>query len=819
MATGKSGSLTWTSGTFTLQINWSETFDISTNTSDVTINSIQVKSSSYYQWQYYPNGTIQINGTTVKTVSSAIPTGYVNVVEKNTFYTVKTGTSSSSGNITCSLSNIAHNTDGTKSITIEPNLVFYTTSGGGGSGWKATGAKSIELTTIPRASTLDSLSCSTSYFDGTLTYKYTPQSASFYNKMDIYIKTGSDTYAGVRTIKIGKKTAAQQTATVTLSSSELSTIYGKLPTATKGTLRFTLRTYSDSGYATQIGNMVSKDISLTIPTSVVPKLGTITLDPVNITTSDGTSRNLLVQEKNKIKVSISECEAGSGSSIKSYTFAVLSGSTTIASTTTTSTSATFGPFTQTGSLKFRVTVTDNRSRSTNNSGSELTQTCHAYDTPSFSSFTVYRCNSSGAADDNGTNVKYSLKVSYSSIKNASDSETNNSTVKIYYKKSTDSSWKAATNALTSSTTKSAEDIIKDSSGTITFDANATYLVYATITDNYSGSTTSSTTTIFGASRIFNIRSNGTGIAFGKMAESDNLLESKWPAKFDNECTINGDLTIGTSTQSSTPTVGIKVHDVRNADIVPDSFGDKNINFYFDQVDNRWMSVLHMKGWTGNYAAWELAGNAHNSSSDNTLKYRQGLGDTWGDWQTVITDKNIANYKSTLTSGYLPLSGGTLTGSLQLPSNYFLTNSLFGIDCNNSDIIDINGLYFADSSDAAGEGINFKNKDGTTWDTLYTLNGALKYHPARSTSTSLAGYVILNGNNFRRGTCTLSSSTDTTVTFSSALGGTPTVMLTPLTTTSGVIPGKVKSVSSTGFTAVIGGSAVSSAKFAYLAMYN
>lgn len=400
-------------------------------------------------------------------------------------------------------------------------------------------SKSLSLTTIPRASTLDSLSCSTSYFNGTLTYKYSPKSATFYNRCNISLNLNGD-YIAVKTISIGQKSVAQQTGTVTLSDSELSTIYNKLTKTTKGILRFTFRTYSDSGYSSQVGDAPFKEVTLTIPTTVAPKLGTVTLDPVNITTLDETSRDILVQEKNKIKVSVSGCEAGAGSSIKSYTFAVLSGSTTIATTTTTGTSTIFGPFSKTGSLKFRVAVTDNRSRTTSNSGSEKTQTCYAYSTPLFSSFKAYRCNSSGTADENGTYVKYSLNVSSASV-----NSTNKSTVKIYYKKSTASSWTAATNALTNSTSTSATSIIKNSSGTsITFDANSTYLVYATITDNYGGSTNSSTATVFGASRIFNIRANGTGIAFGKMAESDNLLESKWPVKVDSTLSAKGSIVTG-----------------------------------------------------------------------------------------------------------------------------------------------------------------------------------------------------------------------------------------------------------------------------------
>lgn len=708
---------------------------------------------------------------------------------------------------------VKHNADGKGEATIYWHWGVY-------SGWSGvmnnpSGSFKITLPTIPRATTLNSLSCSTSYFDGTFTYKYTPQSASYYNRCNISLNLDG-TYVSIKSINLGKASASQQTKTVTLSSSELTTIYNNLPKTTKGILRFTFRTYSDSGYSTQVGSATYKEITLTIPTSVVPKLGTITLDPVNITTVDGTSQNILVQGKNKVTISVSGCSAGAGSSIKSYKFEVLSGSTVIktttVSTTATSASATLGPFSNTGTLKIRLTITDNR-RSASNNGSEQTITCYVYDAPSFSSFKSYRCNSSGTADDNGTLIKYELGVNYQSV-----NSTNKSTVQIYYKKSTASSWTAAANAFTNSTTKSASAIIKNTSGTnITFDSSSTYMVYATVTDNYNGTVKSSPITVFGASRIFNVRPNGSGIAFGKMAESNNLFESKWPAKFDDDCAINGGLTVGISTQSSAPTDGIAVHDVRDATITPDSFGDKNANFYFDQIDSRWMGIIHMKGWTGNYAAWELAGNAHNVSSDNTLKYRQGLGDTWGDWQTVITNKNINNYVDQGT--YLPLDGSkALTGKLTLDTNlYYASGNTAGIDCKNSDIININAMYFADASDSAGEAINFYRSDGY-WSTLYAYDGVLKFHPNRSTSAGLGGYKIYTSNNFRRGTCTLSSSADTTVTFSSAFEGTPTVLLTPLTTSAGVIPGKVKSASSTGFTAIIGGSAVASAKFAYLAIY-
>lgn len=706
---------------------------------------------------------------------------------------------------------VAHNSDGKKtgvklSVSWGAQLTYSSTYYS-----TLSASKTVDLPTIPRASTIDSLTCSTAYFDGTLTYKYTPQSASFYNKCNISLNVDG-TFISVKSISLGKQSASQKTATVTLTSSELTNIYKELPQTSKGTLRFTLRTYSDSGYSTQVGSAGYKEISLTIPTSVKPTLGTIIFDPVDITTVDGTSRNILVKGKNKLKISVSGCAAGSGSEIKSYTFSGPGISSTKTTTDASSSCTSSGAISDTGSLKYTVKITDKRGRTATG---EKTITNYDYSSPVLSAFNAYRCDSSGNADDNGTNIKYSFTANYASV-----NSTNKITVKIYYRTGTSGSWTAAANALTASTTKTASAIIKNSSSTaITFSADSTYSVYTTVTDNYSGSVSSSIITIFGASRILNIRPNGNGIAFGKMAESDDLLECKWPAKFDDNCEINGGLKVGVSTQSSTPTTGIAVHDVRNADITPDSFGDKNVNFYFDSISGRWYSIMHIKGWTGNYSAWELAGNANETSVDNSLRYRQGIGDTWGDWQTVLTNENLANYAS--SSNCLPLSGGTLTGTLTLPNSlyYTSTSSTAGINMNNSDIINANAIYFKDASDSAGESINFYRGSGT-WDSLYAYNGALRFHPNRGTSTALGGYRVYDGSylQLRRSTATLSSSNETTVTFSSEMPGVPTVMLTPLTSTAGVIPGKVTSVSSTGFTAIIGGSAVTSAKFAYLAIY-
>lgn len=508
----RSSPLTDNGGYLQGKIVYSFNQSISDNTSSVTCTVYVKKDSDNYTLTQTTNGTfkytLSVNGNSV--------TGSKKLEILTSFLAI--------GSFTMI---IPHNNDGTKTFNINGNVTMTSNSSSKFYGKKSYVNTNIELTTIPRASIINSLSCSTSYFDGTLTYKYTPQSSNYYNRCNISLNLNND-FIAVKSINIGTKSASQQTGEVTLSSSELSTIYNKLPSDTSGKLRFTFRTYSDSSYNTQIGEPSYQEKTLTIPTSVKPSIGTITLDPVNIITADGDSRNILVKGKNKLNISVSGCAAGTGSSIVSYTFSGQNISSTVSSTAT-SASATSNTMSAPGTLTYTVTVKDRRNRTTSKTASII---CQDYNTDElkFSSFTAYRCNSNGAEDNNGTYIKYDFKVNYPSVDN-----TNKGTVKIYYRKNTNTSWTAATNALTNSTTKSAEAIIKNSSGNSisNFDAASTYLVYAVLTDNYNQSVRSPTITIFGASRIFNIRQNGSGVAFGKMAEKDNTLESKWPLQVDD----------------------------------------------------------------------------------------------------------------------------------------------------------------------------------------------------------------------------------------------------------------------------------------------
>lgn len=204
---------------------------------------------------------------------------------------------------------VTHKGDGSGSVVVRTWMDTSISAG------VVTQTKSLNLTTIPRASSIDSLSCATDYLSGTLTYKYTPKSASFYNRCNITLNIDG-VYTAVKTVNLGQKAASQQTATVTLSSDELSIIYNKLPNTTKGKLRFTLRTYSDSGYSTQVGDFGYKEITLTIPndTTTQPTM-TMTLSPVSDFTGGG---GIYVKSLSKVKAVFTSGAGKYGASVVSY---------------------------------------------------------------------------------------------------------------------------------------------------------------------------------------------------------------------------------------------------------------------------------------------------------------------------------------------------------------------------------------------------------------------------------------------------------------------------------------------------------------------
>lgn len=419
---------------------------------------------------------------------------YTNVKEKyvtvngatqsnDTLQATYNGTTPFSGTTT-----IYHNTDGTKSFSASAGGAFYYYGS-----YNSTGSGTWTLPTIPRASSITSAGNVT--LGNACNIKWTPASSSFKYKLKFSLGTWSAT-----TGFISPATTSAYTYTgYTIPADE--TLYKLIPNSPTGTMSVALTTYNSSG--AQIGSTsTAKTFTVTVPTSVKPSISAnnITLTPQTY--------SYLIQNKNKLRVSVSGCNAGSGSSIRSYTF-----SGPGISSTTTSTSVTTSTISNTGTLTYKVTVTDSRGRT---NYAQKTISCYAYTTPSLK-LSAIRSNSSGIADDSGAYIKCSYTPSFSSV-----NSTNNVTVKIFYKKSSASTYSSVTVLSSSNSTSTGSELLSS------IEVASTYQVYATITDNYNGSSKTNIISVYGAERIMNISSDGTGVAFGKMSEASNTLESKNP---------------------------------------------------------------------------------------------------------------------------------------------------------------------------------------------------------------------------------------------------------------------------------------------------
>ena len=181
----------------------------------------------------------------------------------------------------------------------------------------------------------------------------------------------------------------------------------QIPNATsKGSGTLLLETYNGS---TKIGEYTITGLTYTVPASVKPTMGTITL-------SRGGSgiQGYYVQNYSNVTIGCTASgQQGATITAMSLTMSGYSGSNYSATSSSGSITKTTGMLTIAGTTTINITATDSRGRISNTS---TTITVQAYTKPS-GSLTVWRVNSGGTADDMGTYAKYSLTKQYTQLGN------------------------------------------------------------------------------------------------------------------------------------------------------------------------------------------------------------------------------------------------------------------------------------------------------------------------------------------------------------------------------------------------------------------
>ena len=487
MATGNSGSFTLSgSQNFAVIINWAETYNESANTHVVSITSCQLVSYNWYGFTYYPNGTLSINGSTVVTFNSQTGTHNCTIQTQSAGYPIIPATGSSYPAAPWSSGTIAGNADGTKTVNIAANFQCFTWDGKVGSGWSVSGSQNVTLRTIPRTSSISM------------------PATTMGSANNITITRASSSFTHTLTYSFGSATGtiATKTTSTSVSWTPPTSLASQIPNSTSGTCTLTCYTYNGS---TLVGTSTTT-VSLSVPASIKP-----TITGITATRVDGTvpsSWGIYVQTKSKVTLAITGAAGAGGSTISSY-------SITGGGLSYTASSVTTGFLNTSGSITFTGKVCDSRGRWSDES--TVTITVVPYAAPRFNSYSTQRCTSAGASSSNGTYAKSTVGFSYWSC-----SGKNTITTAVAYKKSSDFSYTNAGVSFTSGT----QFIF----GGGNLNTDFSYDIRFTLTDAFG--TVTVVDSLSTASVLMDFKAGGTGLAVGKVSETDSCFEvsENWDVK-------------------------------------------------------------------------------------------------------------------------------------------------------------------------------------------------------------------------------------------------------------------------------------------------
>lgn len=475
------GDSTYNPSRFKLRVHYSESYDVSTNKSVLTISKLQAMSVSPYSWYgltYYLNGTISIAGQTAVTMNSASGTHPVTLSSYDVWYDV----SGTLGSVT-----VSHNSDGTGSAAISASVTMFIDSPGSmyGNGAKLSGSKTVTLTTIPRTS---KPSVSGEAVCGSSLVIYTNR------KTNAFTHTLRYTFGSASgTIATGVGDSFSWTVPYDLAK--------QIRSAATGSGTIYCDTYNGS---TKIGTE-SAAFTVRVPNNDTTKPAmNLSLSPTGSLPS--AFSGMYVQGKTALRVAFNA--SSTYSTVKSCTL-------TVEGKTYTGDTATSSVISGSGNIAYTCTVTDTRGYSRQISG---TINVLPYAKPYLSDVVCYRTNSGGSPDTGGTYVRLKFTRNFASVNGK-----NGCTVKRRHK-AEGGSYSAYTTIAVPSGGSYNENIPG-----ITTDPEKAYQIQILVEDTV-GESNTYTFDIPSQFHTIHLREGGKGIAFGKRSDSD-LFDCAMEAKF------------------------------------------------------------------------------------------------------------------------------------------------------------------------------------------------------------------------------------------------------------------------------------------------
>lgn len=506
---GKTGSIVFPNEyNLAARIRWVEDYYIEENCSIISVY-LDLKAQSYtYQGKWWPSGRtlaepgqILVGNEAVTEISSLSGTGHYANVNATDVWTEVTNANDAPP---WSSGKIYHKDDGTGSTTISTTYFLAYRDGDNNKQLFGTiSAQTIELTTIPRASSITSAANVT--LGKACSVKWTPLSSGFRYKLKFSMGSWSKT-----TDYVQPKTTSAYTYTgytIPLEAAE------QIPKAASGTMKVTLETYNGD---TLVGSD-DTTFTVTVPEnfSTKPTVTDLVLTPV-----DSPFDGVFVQGNSKVQAAFSS-SGKYGASVASAKMAVEGKNYT-------------GEYLSNylsgyGDIKVTVTVTDTRGFT---GTAEGTISVCAYSKPQVKVSECVRCNASGVADDGGTYLKIAASRSYSKV----DDGTQHNFCQIRYRYAKDggtySSWQTilAKDTLTT-------DAVQTGALLGNLSATSTYIVEVGVIDDV-GNTSETAYTLMTEAVFMHKKEGGKGLGLGMYCTEDNRLDVAWNMR------VWGDLLVG-----------------------------------------------------------------------------------------------------------------------------------------------------------------------------------------------------------------------------------------------------------------------------------
>ncbi|MGO3650964.1 DUF859 family phage minor structural protein [Vagococcus sp.] len=459
-----SGSNTWdvqrTSGNLKIRMDWSATQNVANNYSDVKVNITVIRGAYGYNTNTTADAqSLWIDGTKYTATSNV------------------GGGNNSSTLIMSRTKRVYHNSDGTKSFSMQFQKYFGVWWGGSLVGTQTFPKVNATLNKIPRASSISSISGGT--LGSPLTVNISRASGSFTHKVKYYRTDGK---LGHEMNNVGTSVSF----TPSINDSNL------LPNSTSGTAKIVVDTYSGS---TRVGS-TSKNFTARVPSSIVPKINSVGISEA----TQGLASKFGVYIQNKSKLNLSISASGSYSSTIQVHRIKVNG------TSYNKSSAVTDILQTPGTNKVIFEVVDSRGRTATVSRDINVV---SYDEPIINSLSAVRSNSNGTENNEGSYVKVSYDSVISPVINK-----NTKLFKIRYKKSGTSEW---SETILSNSSYS----LKSSSVLPNFHEDYSYDIQFVATDYFT--TVITQTSIPSGFTLLNFHPGGRGMAIGEvMGRSDGL---------------------------------------------------------------------------------------------------------------------------------------------------------------------------------------------------------------------------------------------------------------------------------------------------------